>query len=65
MSTATHLCVEVSEYGTMDTVIKYKNAAFITRNLEVREQFSFAHPMEVLKALRVYCCGAYRGGGHG
>ena len=37
LSTATHLYVEVSEYGAMDTVINYKNAVFITRSLEVRE----------------------------
>ena len=50
MSTATHLGVDLSEDCTMDTDIKYKNAAFITRSLEVREQLSFAHPMELAKA---------------
>ena len=59
MSTATHLGVELSEDGTTVTDIKNKNVAFITRSLEVREQFSFAPPMEVLKAVRVYCCDHY------
>ena len=63
-STATHLAGELSEDGTMDTDIKFKNAAFIISSLEVREQFSFAPPMEVLKAVRAYYCGAWRGGGH-
>ena len=37
----------------MDT--KEKTAAFITRSLEIREKFSFAHPMETLRAVKVYC----------
>ena len=43
----------------MITDIKQKTAAFITRSLLVREQFSFAHPMEILSAVRVYCCDHY------
>ena len=39
--------------------IKEKTAAFITRSLEIREQFSFAHPVEVLGAVKVYCCDHY------
>ena len=42
---------------TMD--IKEKTAALITRSLEVRDQFSFAQPMEVLQAVNVYCCDHY------
>ena len=38
---------------------RQKKAAFITRSLEVREQFSFAHPMEILQAVRVNCCDQY------
>ena len=53
---ATHLGNELCEDGTMDMDNKEKTAAFITRSLEVREQFSFAHPMEVLWAVQVYCC---------
>ena len=40
----------------MNSDIKHKTAAFISRSLEVRKQSSFAHPMEVLSAVRVYCC---------
>ena len=40
----------------MDMDNKEKTAAFITKSLEVREQFSFAHPMEVLRAVKIYCC---------
>ena len=44
---ATHLGNELCEDGTMDMDMKEKTAAFITRSLEVREQFSFAHPLEI------------------
>jgi hypothetical protein len=57
--TATHLGNELCEDGSMDMDIKEKTAAFITRSLEIREQFSFAHPMEVLGAVKVYCCDHY------
>ena len=56
---ATHLGNELCEDGSMDMDIKEKTAAFITRSLEIREQFSFAHPMEVLGAVKVYCCDHY------
>lgn len=59
VSHANHLGNEISEDGTMDLDIKEKTAAFITRSLGVREQFSFAHPMEILRAVRVYCCDHY------
>ena len=59
VSHANHLGNELSEDGTMDLDIKEKTAAFITRSLGVREQFSFAHPMEILKAVKVYCCDHY------
>ena len=56
---ATHLGNELCEDGTMDMDTKEKTAAFITRSLEIREQFSFAHPMEMLRAVKVYCCDHY------
>ena len=59
MKTATHLGYELCEDGSMATDTKQKTAAFITRSLEVREQFFFAHPMEALRAVRVYCCDHY------
>ena len=57
--TATHLGNELCEDGSMDMDTKVKTAAFITRSLEIREQFSFAHPMEVLRAVKLYCCDHY------
>ena len=43
----------------MDKDIKEKKATFITRSTEVRESISFAHPEEVLNAVKVYCCDHY------
>ena len=59
VKSATHLGNELSEDGSMDMDTKEKTAAFITRSLEIREQFSFAHPMEVLSAVKLYCCDHY------
>ena len=59
VKSATHLGTELSEDGSMDMDTKEKTAACITRSLEIREQFSFAHPMEVLSAVKVYCCDHY------
>ena len=59
VSTATHLGHELSEDGSMDTDVKGKRAAFITRRTEVRETFGFASPMEVLTAVKVYTCDFY------
>ena len=61
VKTATHLGNELCEDGTMDTDNKQKRAAFISRSLEIREQFDFAHPMETLKAVNLYCCDHYGG----
>ena len=57
--TATHLGNELCEDGTMDTDMKQKRAAFIERSLQIREEFSFAHPMEALRAVSIYCCDHY------
>ena len=59
VSSAVHLGHLLSEEGTMDKDIKDKKAAFITRSTEIRETFSFAHPVEVLNAVKLYCCDHY------
>ena len=56
---ATHLGNELSVNGTMEIDTKQKRAAFIDRSLNIREQFKFAHPIEVLKAVKLYCCDHY------
>ena len=59
VSSATHIGHILSEEGTMERDIKEKKAMFITRSTEVRETFSFAHPEEILNAVKVYCCDHY------
>ena len=59
VQTATLLGNELCEDGTMDTDIRQKRASFIDKSLQIREQFSFAHPIEVLQAVSIYCCDHY------
>ena len=59
VSSATHIGHLLSEEGTMDKDIREKKATFISRSTEVRETFSFAHPEEVLHAVKTYCCDHY------
>ena len=59
VSSATHLGHELSETGNMEYDAKVKRAIFITKSVEVRESFSFASPVEVLHALKVYCSSFY------
>ena len=36
-----------------------RRAAFISRSVEVRSQFAFAQPAQILKAVKTLCCDAY------
>ena len=57
--TATHLGHELHESGTMEYDARVKRAQFISNSLEVRELFSFASPLEILTAQKVYTCSFY------
>ena len=59
VKSANHLGHELSQDGTMDSDIRMKRAIFIQRSTEVRETFDFAHPVEILRAIKVYCCDFY------
>ena len=50
----THLGQEIHESGTMDLDTRVKRANFIEQSTEIRETFSFASPVEVLQAVKVY-----------
>ena len=54
MEYACYLGHELHESGTLEYDSKLKRAQFITQSLEVRETFSFASPVEVLRALNLY-----------
>ena len=43
----------------MDLDCKIRRAEFINRTVEIREQLSFAHSSQVLKAVQVYSSDAY------
>lgn len=36
-----------------------KRAIFIDKSVEIRESLSFASPVEILSAIKVYCCSFY------
>ena len=56
---AVHLGHVLHQNLTWDTDAKDKRARFISRSLEVRSQFAFAAPLQILKAVRVFTCDAY------
>ena len=59
VSTATHLGHELHESGTMEHDALVKRAIFIDKSVEIRESLSFASPVEILSAMKVYCSSFY------
>ena len=59
VQTATHLGHELHESGKMEHDAKIKRAEFIDKSVEVRETFKFASPVEILRALKIYCSSFY------
>ena len=59
VSTATHLGHELHETGDMEHDAVVKRAAFIDQSVRLRESFCFASPVEILGAMKVYCCSYY------
>ena len=59
VTTATHLGHELHETGTMEHDALVKRALFIANTVEIRESFSFASPVEILSAIKTYCCSFY------
>ena len=56
---AVHLGHLLHQNLSFDADAKVRRAGFISKSVEVREQFSFAAPAQVLKAVRILCCHAY------
>ena len=54
-----HLGHKFSVTGSMEMDCSIKRAEFIGEAVKIREQFSFAHPCEILKALEVHCSTFY------
>ena len=55
VDTATHLGHELHSSGTMEFDCNVKRAKLIDQTVEVRKTFSFASPVEVVRAMQVYC----------
>ena len=56
---AVHLGHTLHQNLKSDADAGVRRAAFIARSVEVRSQFSFAPPVQVLTAIRILCCHAY------
>ena len=54
VASATHLGHELHESGTLEHDTRVKRAEFISKITELRETFSFASPVEVLRAVKVF-----------
>ena len=59
VSTATHLGHALHETGSKENDALVKRAIFIKNSVDVRETFSFASPVEILSAVKIYCASFY------
>ena len=59
VETATHLGHELHSSGSMEHDTKIARARYIDQTVEVRQSFSFASPVEVVRALEVYTTSYY------
>ena len=56
---AVHLGHTLHQDLTLDADVKEKRARFIAKSVEVRSQFAFAAPPQILKAVQILACDAY------
>ena len=59
VESATHLGHELHSSGTMEHDAKIARAKYIDQTVEVRQSFSFASPVELVRALEVYTTSYY------
>ena len=59
VESATHLGHELHHSGTMDHDAHIARARFIDQSVEVRQAFSFASPVEIIRSLQIYCTSHY------
>ena len=60
VETCEHLGSTLHVSGSMETDCKMKRAQFISDAVKVRENFHFAHPLDVIEATEKYCSSHYR-----
>ena len=56
---ALHLGHTLHQTVSMDKDCHRARAAFIAKSVDVREQFAFAQPQQVMKMVQILCCDAY------
>ena len=56
---ALHLGHTLHQTVAMDKDCHRARAAFIAKSVDVREQFAFAQPSQVIKMVQILCCDAY------
>ena len=56
---ADHLGQTLHQSVTMEKDCHRARAKFIDKNVEVRDQFAFAHPSQTLKMIQLLCCDGY------
>ena len=59
VESAVHLGHTLHETGSMERDIMVKRATFIKESTEIRETFTFASPVEVLRAVKLYAGSHY------
>ena len=59
VESASHLGHMLHHSGTMDHDAAIARAKFIDQSVETRQAFNFASPVEILRALQVYCSSHY------
>ena len=59
VESATHLGHELHQSGNMEHDAHVARARYIDQTVEVRQSFAFASPVEVLRALQIYCTSYY------
>ena len=59
VTSANHIGHTLSQDCTMEEEARSKRMSFITDSTDIREMFAWAHPLQVLEAIRIYCCSFY------
>ena len=59
VTNAVHLGHELHQTGNMKYDAKVKRASFIEKSTEIREMFSFAHPIQILQSVSTYAAHFY------
>ena len=59
VESAVHLGHTLHQLTTMEKDCQIARAKFIDKNVQLREDISFANPDQILKAIQIYCSDAY------